>query len=142
LVRGAVGDYADEAAVLLVINSGHWLPQLQLADLLAVVPDDESEGYGRRSHGRTSSRHYPPAAFVGASCQVRLLRAASSIAEGHPVVLGDLAAGLDRPALTLLLAAIAHAEGSHDQREPMCAVEGVQHRGRLFPPLVPWPLIG
>src|SRR4051812_31505980 len=28
LVHGAVGDYADEAAVLLLINFGHWLPQL------------------------------------------------------------------------------------------------------------------
>jgi hypothetical protein len=33
LVRGAVGDYAYEAAVLLMINSGRWLPQLQVADL-------------------------------------------------------------------------------------------------------------
>jgi hypothetical protein len=44
LVRGAVGDYADEAAVLLLINSGHWLPQLQKADLITIVPDIDSEG--------------------------------------------------------------------------------------------------
>lgn len=44
LVRGAVGDYADEAAVLLLINFGHWLPQLQVADLITVVPDADSAG--------------------------------------------------------------------------------------------------
>jgi hypothetical protein len=42
-VRGAVGDYADEAAVLLSINSGHWLPQLQVADLITIVSDIESD---------------------------------------------------------------------------------------------------
>jgi hypothetical protein len=40
---GAVGDYADEAAVLLSINSGHWLPQLQVADLITIVSNIESD---------------------------------------------------------------------------------------------------
>ncbi|MDQ1660313.1 MAG: hypothetical protein QOJ68_293 [Blastococcus sp.] len=44
LVLGAVGDYADEAAVLLVITSVHWLRQLQLADLITIVPDIDSGG--------------------------------------------------------------------------------------------------
>ena len=38
LVRGAVGDYADEAAVLLLTNFGHWLPQPQAAGLITLVP--------------------------------------------------------------------------------------------------------
>lgn len=46
-----------------------------------------------------------------------LLRAAASLVDGQSVDLGDVAASLDRGSLTLLLAAIAHAGGSHDQRE-------------------------
>ena len=41
LLRAAVGDYADEAAVLLLINLGHWLAQLQSAGLISLVPDDD-----------------------------------------------------------------------------------------------------
>jgi hypothetical protein len=44
LVRCAVGDYADEAAVLLLITFGRWSPQLQVAGLIAVVSDIESDG--------------------------------------------------------------------------------------------------
>ena len=36
LLRAAVGDCADEAAVLLLIDFGHWLPQLQSAGPLPV----------------------------------------------------------------------------------------------------------
>jgi hypothetical protein len=34
LLRAAVGDYGLEAAVLLLVNSGTWLPQLQAAVLV------------------------------------------------------------------------------------------------------------
>jgi hypothetical protein len=54
------------------------------------------------------------------------------------VDLGDLAAGLDRRALTLVLAAIAHAAGSHEHRIDRDR-DGVPHPGGRLPPLVPWP---
>src|SRR4051812_24597928 len=44
LVRGAVGDYADEAAVLLLLNFGHWSPQLQSAGLISIGADVDGEG--------------------------------------------------------------------------------------------------
>ncbi|MGY1914196.1 hypothetical protein ABC795_05540 [Blastococcus sp. HT6-30] len=36
LLRAALGDYSDEAAILLLITSGHWLPQLQHAGLITI----------------------------------------------------------------------------------------------------------
>ncbi len=39
LVRAAVGEYAVEAAVLLLANGGHWLPALQAAGLIDLEPD-------------------------------------------------------------------------------------------------------
>jgi len=45
----------------------------------------------------------------------RLLRIAASLGsdEATPVKLGDVLSGLDRPTLRLVLAAVAHAGGSH-----------------------------
>ena len=49
------------------------------------------------------------------SGEQRLLRIAASIGsdEATPVNLGDVLSGLDRPTLRLVLAAVAHAGGSH-----------------------------
>ena len=55
LLRAAVGDYSAEAAVLLLVNSAHWLPQLQSAGLITVAPDPEGAGLwanSRRSRRR------------------------------------------------------------------------------------------
>lgn len=76
--------------------------------------------------------------IVGSSGQLRVLRAAKGIGDG-PVDLGDLAAGLDRRTLTLELAAIAHAAGSHDHRDLTYASDGIPHPGDPLPPLVAWP---
>ncbi len=78
--------------------------------------------------------------IVGSSGEVRVLRAPASIADGCPVDLGDLAAGLDRRALTLLLTGIAHAAGSHEHRDVAYGCGGRPHLGSRLPPLVAWPL--
>ena len=44
LLRAAVGDYAAEAAVLLLANAGHWLPQLRGAGLICLLGDVDGEG--------------------------------------------------------------------------------------------------
>lgn len=57
LLRAAVGDYADEAAVLLLLNFGHWLTQLQSADLITLMPETDGERLWAqisRSDGPTS----------------------------------------------------------------------------------------
>jgi len=140
LVRGALGDYADEAALLLLINFGHWLPQLQSAGLISLTGDIDGEGLW----AHIAWPHLGPAlaagVIVGSSGELRVLRPAASIADGQPIDLGDLAAGLDRRALTLLLAAIAHAAGSHDHRRLTYDGDGVARPGDRLPPLVAWPL--
>ncbi|GHE06885.1 hypothetical protein GCM10011381_00550 [Klenkia taihuensis] len=144
LLRVAVGDYSAEAAVLLLVNDGYWLPTLAGAELIAVDYDDDPAG---PPTGRPAGIGWAQVAWtdldaavrqgriVGSAGQLRLLRAAASLAEGQPVALGDLAAGLDRPRLALLLAAIAHAGGSHEHR----STGVVGDVGDPVPPLVPWP---
>ena len=100
LVHGAVGDYGDEAAVLLLSNFGHWLPQLQSADLITLAPDLDGDGLWAQIVWPDVERALSTGLILGSSGEVRVLRAAASNAEGHPVDLGDLAAGLNRRALT------------------------------------------
>jgi hypothetical protein len=139
LVRGAVGDYTDEAAVLLLINFGHWLPQLQSADLITLVPEVEGEGLWAQIAWPDLEPALAAGLVFGSSGEVRVLRAAASIADGHPVDLGDLTGGLDRRALTLFLAAIAHAAGSHKHRHVSHGPDGIPRLGGPLPPLVAWP---
>ncbi|WP_347059628.1 hypothetical protein ABC795_04050 [Blastococcus sp. HT6-30] len=44
LLRAALGDYSDEAAILLLITSGHWLPQLQHRGLITLDGNVDGEG--------------------------------------------------------------------------------------------------
>ena len=50
--------------------------------------------------------------------EARLLRIAASLLGGDPVVLYDAVPGLDREHVQLVLAAIAHANGSHEHSGP------------------------
>ena len=124
LLRAAVGDYSAEAAVLLLANAGHWLPRLQGAGLISLLGDVDGEGLWAQVSWPDLDAALRAGTISGSSSQLRLLRAAASLADGQPVDLGDLAAGLDRVGLALVLAAVAHAGGSH---------------GDDLPPLVPWP---
>lgn len=140
LLRGAVGDYADEAAVLLLINFGHWSPQLQSADLITLVPGvDEGSPWAQVAWPDLEAA-LSDGLIGGSARELRVLRTAASIADGRPVDLGDLAGGLDRRDLILVLAAIAHAAGSHEHREIIRGPDGVPHLGDRLPPAVAWPL--
>ncbi|GAA4743016.1 hypothetical protein GCM10023328_25680 [Modestobacter marinus] len=133
LVRAAVGDYAAEAAVLLLAESGHWLPRLQAAGLVAIALDADATDGGPWAAVQWADLDgaLRTGAIGGSGGQLRLLRAAASLAEGQPLDLSDLTAGLDRDELVLLLAALAHAAGSHEH-------EG--GAGEPLGPVVPWPL--
>ncbi len=141
LLRAAVGDYAAEAAVLLLAGAGHWLPQLQAADLIALVDVDDPAGPWAQVAWPELDAAVLTGRITGSSGQLRLLRAAASLADGQPVDLGDVSAGLDRVALTLLLAAIAHAGGSHDQPVSPAGQDGptLSHTAGRWAPLVAWP---
>jgi hypothetical protein len=81
---------------------------------------------------------------LGAACLSggvrRLLAIVASLTSGAPVDLGDALAGLDRDTVTLVLAAVAHASGSHEHADMLIDPDrGVGFaRGRL-PSLYPWP---
>lgn len=139
LLRAALGDYSDEAAVLLLITSGHWLPQLQHAGLITL--DGHVDGHGLWAHIAWPDLDAAVrfGTITGSNSQRWVLGAAASIADGHPVDLGDLAAGLDRRDLTLVLAAIAHAAGSHDHPHTPRDPGGVPHPCDRLPPLIAWP---
>jgi hypothetical protein len=134
LLRAAVGDYAAEAAVLLLVNSGHWLPQLQAAGLIAIALDGDAADGGPWAVVLWADLDgaLRTGLIGGTGGQLRLLRAAASLAEGQPVDLADLTAGVDRQGLTLLLAGLAHAAGSHEHNDD----DGDQHTG----PVVAWPI--
>jgi hypothetical protein len=142
LLRAAVGDYAAEAAVLLLANSGHWLPQLQAARLITIALDGEAvdDGPWAAVQWGDLDRALRTGAISGSSGQLRLLRAAASLADGQPIDLADLTAGVDRPELTLLLAALAHAAGSHEHRDVVRDDDGAPHAGPPLGPVVPWPV--
>lgn len=70
----------------------------------------------------------------------RFLMLAASLAEDVPVGLGDLVSGLDRENLDLVLAAIAHAGGSHQHSDIRFNEDGTMSRGKGYlDSLHPWP---
>lgn len=79
--------------------------------------------------------------FIGGSSsgERRFLMLAASLAADVPVVIGDLVAGLDRENLDLVLAAIAHAGGSHEHSDVRESNGSVTVHGMLDS-LHPWPL--
>jgi len=140
LLRAAVGDYALEAAVLLLVNAD-WLPQLQSAGLIAIALDGDADG------GPWAAVQWADldgalrtGAITGTGGRRRLLRAAAGLADGQPVDLADLTAGVDRPELVLLLAAVAHAAGSHEQADVLRGADGVPAGRRALGPVIGWPV--
>lgn len=98
----AKGMYTTEAGVELLIRSGRvyagapWLHAVN--GRVAVDVDELLASSGVLSGGER-----------------RLVDvAASLLSEAHPVDLGDAIAGIDRPGVELVLAALAHASGSHE----------------------------
>lgn len=70
----------------------------------------------------------------------RYLMLAASLAENVPVVLGDVVPGLDRRNLALVLAAIAHAGGSHEHSDIRTNADGsMSIGGGYLDSLYPWP---
>jgi hypothetical protein len=139
LLRAAVGDYAAEAAVLLLANTGHWLPQLQAAGLITLLGDVHGDGLWAQIVWPDLDTALRAGTIHGSSGQLHLLRVAASLADGQPVDLGDVAAGLDRAGLALALAAVAHAGGSHGHCTVTADDGGMPHAGEPLPPLVAWP---
>lgn len=69
----------------------------------------------------------------------RAARVAASLMDGEPVDLSEDVANLDRYLLTCVLAAIAHAAGSHEQSDVVVDEDGVSTGMQLLSRLVEWP---
>lgn len=133
----AKGIYPTEAAVELLIRSGlssagyPWVQRnLDSPDRWWVDADQiNADTIGAYSGG-----------------QQRVLRIAAALLGAEPVDLFEDVPGLDREHLALVLAAIAHAGGSHEhsgelQPDPAGKwnLNGVRHGFRRLPSLYPWP---
>jgi hypothetical protein len=136
LLNAAVGDYAAEAGVLLLANDGYWLARLRAAGMITV----EAEPVGGELWGRIEWAELDDARadgrLPGSPEGLAVLRVAASLADGRPVDLAEVAVALDRRTLGLVLAALAHAAGSHDHCAP--ADQGADADFRLGP-LIAWP---
>jgi hypothetical protein len=136
LLRAAVGDYAAEAAVLLLANDGYWPARLRAAGVITV----EAEPVGGQLWARIEWAELDAALadgrLPGSREELAVLRVAVSLADGRPVDLAEVAVALDRRTLGLVLAALAHAAGSHDHCAP--AGQGADADFRLGP-LIAWP---
>jgi len=136
LLNAAVGDYAAEAGVLLLANDGYWLARLRAAGMITV----EAEPVGGELWARIEWAELDDARadgrLPGSPEGLAVLRVAASLADGRPVDLAEVAVALDRRTLGLVLAALAHAAGSHDHCAP--AGHGADTDLRLGP-LIAWP---
>ncbi|MGY1683393.1 hypothetical protein [Geodermatophilus sp. SYSU D01176] len=143
LLRGAVGDHAAEAAVLLLVNTGHWLAQLQSSGLIDVFPDasDPQEPLAARIRWADVMADLTAAQgrLRGGATERRLLTAAASIGGGQPLDLCDLCTGLGRSPLGWVWAAMAHAAGTHEQHAIVHDEEDLPGLGAPLGPLFPWP---
>lgn len=81
----------------------------------------------------------PEHVYVLSGGESRYLRLVASIAAVEVSVdLGEVLAGLERDLLVLVLAAIAHASGSHEHSGSITYTDGTESIERLFT-LHPWP---
>lgn len=107
----ARGVYPQEAAVELLIRSG-WTARPAFVD--HAIVDGEPGGYPSLDwetlgHALDGGRGNEVLAACGG--ELRVLRLAHSLAAGE---LGAAVCGLDRDTLALVLAALSHANGSHE----------------------------
>ena len=88
-------------------------------------------------------RAWLDAAALRAACALsggerRVLALVAALVDGQPVDIVDVVTGLDREHLDLVLAALAHAGGSHEHTVMELEPDGVGHLS--YPgPLHPWP---
>lgn len=130
----AKGMYPTEAAVELLIRSGmNRGPWIKPADNSELFWFDTSEV---DNVGYLSGSEY------------RLLSIAASLADSRATVaLTDVLSGLGRENLTLVLAAVAHAAGSHEHSGPLVPMENGRWRAadgtsmglERLDSLYPWP---
>ncbi|QDP94799.1 hypothetical protein FOE78_01690 [Microlunatus elymi] len=129
----ARGSYAEEAAVELLARSfggrfastgWPWVQQCDRAGWFWLNPDAIWTGSGALSGGER-----------------RLLNVVAALVGGQPLTdLGGILAGLDRQNLALVLAAFAHAGGSHEHALLIMTADGQPSFDRPGA-LIGWPTV-
>lgn len=135
----AEGIYTIEAAVELLIRcyGGRFASPGQS---WIVAPGEDRRGNMRQGQWLDVDQLTEETTAVLSGGERRLLGIVASLAGGERVDLSDAVSGLDRETFDLVLAALAHANGSHDYREPVINREvGTFHPGEVQPSLHPWP---
>lgn len=127
LARTAAGRYAHEAALRLLLEHGEWIARLAQAGLIDLDDDDPGDPQTQRlapAGERYAWIRWTHAVDAIESGQLyasgsssRILRIAASLASDSTLNLEDAVSGLDRTNLTLVLAALSHANGAHEHRE-------------------------
>jgi len=127
----AKGDYTFEAATELLIRAfgGRYA-----AANRPWIRKDESDGKPWIDFEAIPE-------YIGGSSggERRFLLLVASIAGNEPVVLSDVVPGLDRDNLSLVLAAIAHAGGSHQHADIRHHEDGTATLSGKLESLYPWP---
>jgi hypothetical protein len=120
LLRGASGLSSSEAAIRLLVEHGVWPARLAAAEFITLSDEDDSDEPRYAWVGWTDVVAALDAGPLtgGSGSENRVLRVAASLSGlGVPVGLSDTVTGLDRDNLALVLAAIFHANGSHQHKD-------------------------
>src|SRR3954447_13003546 len=95
LLRAAVGDYAAEAAVLLLANDGYWPARLRAAGMVTTEAEPGDGQLWARIEWPELDTALAGGRLRGGPEELAVLRVAASLADGHPVDLADVAVALD-----------------------------------------------
>ena len=116
LRQWAAGSYPDEAAVELLIRS-RWTRRTSfVSDCTRALEGGRGSWIDWETVGQILAGERDSAVLAASGGELRVLKIAHAIAHGQ---LADAVAGLDRRHLDLVLAAIAHAGGSHQHNGPL-----------------------
>lgn len=139
----AKGIYPIEAGVELLIRHGKaiyenapWLIDLRDDRALEVVGVQHHAE--ERTHVAIDVDRLLEHAGAWSGSERRIARIAASLIDGTPVDLNDALPGLDRTTLTDVLAAIAHANGSHEHSGVLYNEAGSPAGFEQLPSLYPW----
>ncbi|GAA2109473.1 hypothetical protein GCM10009841_30810 [Microlunatus panaciterrae] len=126
----AQGAYAEEAAVELLVRA--------FGGRFAAAGWPWVRSCERPGWWRLDADEFGGHTDVLSSGEQRVLAVVEALVSAGPLLdVGGILAGVDRVNLVLILAAFAHAGGSHEHMELIATEDGVRY-GRLAP-LVSWP---
>jgi hypothetical protein len=139
LRQWAAGSYLDEAAVELLIRS-RWTRRASfVSDCTRALEGGRGSWIDWETVGQILAGERDSAVWAASGGELRVLKIADAIAHG---LLAEAVPGLDRLHLDLVLAAIAHAGGSHQHNGPLAPDPNGRWMDRESGQRMAFPLIG